>query len=232
MSDIRERISKLLEMADSGTENERKVAMVKAQELLLKYHIEMADVLGCRKEDVVEIQCSSAVNLYIAWEQKLHYIIANNFRCEPLIVSVKYKKGKVKAAIFCGTRTDAETARSIMEYAVATGRRGADHFIAEFRKQTKMSCRGIGTDYLDGFVEGISEGFHDQLVENNKYALVAIVPEEVKEHCKSYEESQFIAPTLAEAAGYAAVNRFGFEDGYDASKYKPGAKGLETEFAE
>jgi hypothetical protein len=192
----------------------------------------MADVLGIQKEDIVESICSEEVNLYVKWEWELQGIIAKNFRGVPLVRSMHHTKGKVKRAVFCGTKMDADTARDVMEFAVYSGKKGAANFSVRYRKEWNTSAKGVSADYLVGYVVGISEGFHDLLVEDNRFALVAVVPEDVVQHCSTYEPADFDPPTLSEAAGIIAARALGYKDGYDASKYKPGAKELETEFAE
>ena len=81
---IIEKISNLLDLAGNNpNENEALAAALKAQELMAKYHVELAEVTRRgEKEEIVTERChADEVNGMSKWKRTLAHIIAENFCC-------------------------------------------------------------------------------------------------------------------------------------------------------
>ncbi|MEG0366596.1 MAG: DUF2786 domain-containing protein [Coprobacillus sp.] len=209
---ILEKIHKLLSMAEKGTVNEKKTAMIKAQKLMLDHRIEMAEVLGVKKEDIVEIDCSWKVNCYSKWIMDLSGIITKNFRCHPAYCSYAGYKGKVKTLMIIGLKADAEICCEVMEFAVEIANKESKKVVNWYNKRG-FSSAGIKQDFMEGFISGIKEGFYQQIISNNKYAVAVVVPAEVNEHCRQYEKKDIITKSV-KSAGSDEAKHFGYQTGY------------------
>ena len=76
-----DKIHKLLELSNiskNNSESEAYAALLKAQELMVKYHLELSDVYNSKTEDIIKISCEHK------YDYKFRYalagIIAKNFR--------------------------------------------------------------------------------------------------------------------------------------------------------
>lgn len=157
---------------DNPSEEEAKAAALKAQELLAKYHIDMAQVEefdGGKSEGIVEVSVNVPSK---KWKYRLAQIVADNFRCKHFY----YGKGIV---VFYGHKTDAEVAAETFKYLFDMGNRCAGRVVDKVFAQTGTSA-GVYNSFVVGFCDGVSEALDKQCT-----ALMLVIPNDVKE---SFEE--------------------------------------------
>lgn len=175
MKDIEKIITKiknLLDLANNNpNENEALAASLKAQELLAKYNIEMADVEDTDffEREIVEQEADLGKNQSKKWKAILASVIANNFYCKV------FTQDKGKHIFFYGYHEDVKVATEVFETLFSVGNKLARKKYYEYRKAGK-STKGIMNAYLYGFVEGIKEA-----LEKQSTALMVVTPKEVNE---------------------------------------------------
>lgn len=182
-SNIESRITKLLEMANKGTKHEQTIAMIKAQELMLKYHIEMRDIKQSTKEKIVTLDIDSKVNCYSDWTMNLVTIMAKNFRCHPAYVNKLKTKGKRRSAVVLGFETDAFICKTMIEDGFIMINRLSKAEV-NYKYRNREPVNGVKEAYIKGFLLGVEDGFEELIASNNQYALVIQEPEEVKAEAK------------------------------------------------
>lgn len=162
-------IKKVLELSKNNpSEEEAKSAVLKAQELLAKYHIDIKDV------ESVEDEINDAIGeIYVnvpakKWKYKLAKIVADNFRCKHFY----YGKGTV---VFYGHESDANVAADTFKYLFSVGNKSAMREVNKAFKRHGTS-EGIYNSYVSGFCEGVSEVLGKQCT-----ALMLVVPQDVND---------------------------------------------------
>ncbi len=161
------KIKKLFALASNNpSEEEAKLASLKAQELLAQYHIEYADVECIDLDEVEEIDEVSVELPPKKWKYQLAGIVAKNFRCRHFYCG-KYR------LIFYGHKTDATIAAETYKYLFDIGNRLGNKLAREARR-----TRGYADNVYNSCVVGFCAGIRDALAEQSK-ALMVIVPEDV-----------------------------------------------------
>ena len=162
-------IKKVLELSKNNpSEEEAKAAALKAQELLAKYHIDMAEI-----EDIEDMKAEEISEVAVdvpskKWKYKLANIVADNFRCKHFY----YGKGTV---VFYGHKTDAEVAAETFKYLFDIGNRCAGRVVDKEFAKTGTSA-GVYNSFVVGFCDGVAEVLGKQCT-----ALMLVVPQDVKE---------------------------------------------------
>lgn len=178
--EILKKIDKLLALAGNNpSENEAISAALKAQELMAKYNIELADVQGTESGQEIkkEIYTPKKSSHYVSkWKYSLSQIIAKNFCCKT------YSLGR-DAIVFYGYEKDAKIANQVFGFLFETGNKLADRYYRKCKKEGRET-KGILNTYLTGFCAGIKEVLDKQCV-----ALMVIVPKEVEESYKEYTDA-------------------------------------------
>lgn len=164
-------IKKVLELSKNNpSEEEAKSAALKAQELLAKYHIDIAEVEG--EEDVEQITEIRVDLPPKKWKYTLARIVSDNFRCK------HFYYGK-SCVVFYGHETDAEVAAETFKYLFDLGNRLAGREVDRVFAETGTSA-GVYNSFVKGFCDGVKEVLEAQCT-----ALMIVVPKDVNE---SYEE--------------------------------------------
>lgn len=167
------KIKKLFALASNNpSEEEAKLASLKAQELLAQYHIEYADVECIDLDEVEEIDEVSVELPPKKWKYQLAGIVAENFRCRHFYCG-KYR------LIFYGHTTDATIAAETYKYLFDIGNRLGNKLAREARIK-----HGFADNVYNSCVVGFCAGIRDALAEQSK-ALMVIVPEDVNTNYKT-----------------------------------------------
>ena len=161
-------IRKILELSKNNpSEEEAKSAVLKAQELLAKYHIDMKEVESI---DIDAVESIDEVRVDVPakkWKYKLANIVAKNFRCKHFYIG----KGIV---VFYGHKTDADVAAETFKYLFNVGNRLAGREVDRVFGETGTSAN-VYNSFVAGFCDGIEEALGEQC-----QALMIITPEDVK----------------------------------------------------
>lgn len=168
-------VRKLLAVVnDKGaTEAEAMTAALKAQEIMAKYNINLADVEDESESDSEEIvDFGVDVGKGNKWKYHLAMVIANNFCCRA------YCHGS-QMIFFYGYKKHSEVAKEVFTFLYNTGNRLADRYYAELYNRGE-STKGVKNTFLLGYLTGIKSVLEKQCV-----ALALVVPQEVN---KAYDE--------------------------------------------
>ena len=167
---IVKKIQKLLALADSkrnDSESEAQAALLKAQELMAQYGVQMSDV-DVDANDPVSYSletCEHKGNK--GFRCQLSVIIARNFRCKTI------RMGNKQVAFF-GHSDDAKVAKSAFEYAYHFAKKNGDKYVGEARRNCEET-KNVFNSYVRGFLNGLCQKLDTQC-----QALVLVVPEDVK----------------------------------------------------
>ena len=109
-----EKIKKLLALSESSNENEAKIAMLKAQELLAKHKLSIKEIKDYKiADDSIREKISSISFRQGKWKAKLGGLISENFGCYQY-----FKTNKSQTIAFFGREEDIIVCNIVLEYAV------------------------------------------------------------------------------------------------------------------
>ena len=194
MANIREKVAKLLALADSPNEGEARAALLKARELMAQYKLRpdectRADKLKVKKE-CIEIQCSKTK---YSWAIDLSNIIAGHYCCKAFYRHKKYER--MYTIGFVGLEDDFDVCKNIFSYAFDCVKSRADEI---FRKDdliyTSSYRRSMAEAYGFGFCSGLVDAFKRQeRQQGQEWGLVLVVPKEVEDATKDMENAGVFA---------------------------------------
>ncbi|MCT8978672.1 DUF2786 domain-containing protein [Clostridium sp. CX1] len=202
-----EKIKKLLALSESSNENEAKVSLLKAQELLAKHKLSLKEVKEFKiynssiKEKISTISFTKA-----KWKAKLAKLIADNFGCY-----YYFKSRRSHTIAFFGREEDIIVCNIVLEYAVDC----INSSVRKLRYQYSRdgySTKGLENDYALGFIKGLNSMFEEQKKANQDWGLVLVKDAEVIE---AHENIKFKGSinTKTQFQGYTEVYNQGCEDG-------------------
>lgn len=195
------KVQGLLALADkarNNSEQEAMAAMLKAQELMAKYHIAMEQLQEKEEEaGVIRVACTSKWNY--SFRYPLAVTLANNFRCEAFV------HGNTITGI--GHPTDVALFKQVFEFAYTIITRGANRQY-NIAYNTGRQTQGVFNSYARGFISGLREQLDRQCE-----ALAIVVPQTVKDELARVTQSS--TKTRAMTAGNSTLVDFeqGRKDG-------------------
>lgn len=208
MSDVKEKIRKLLALASSPFEGEAMAAMLKAKELMAKHKLSEADFEEAKKQEMVHLTCEGVkwtTDSGEIWIASLCKLICENYCC----VSAWRTPYKTRTHVLeiTGMRDDVDVCKDVIEYAVGFTR-GAIKFMQ--RKYRMSDPKAIASSYASGFIQGLEMAFEDQKDEHPEWGLVVVKPEEVRQ----YEDSLGNRSVRSRKTGFDPLaHARGFNDG-------------------
>lgn len=211
----KQKIIKLLSLANDANDEESMSALAKAQELMLQHNIDEKDVLNYKQKDL----SGKVIDTIIyegrppKWLYRLASIIAKNFR-----VRYYYAPGTSIELHFVGIESDVQIAQITFEYARGSASYCARQFLQlpEIRRKYKRKWQ-LKQDYLEGYLRGLAQTFRNQ-VRTNGYELALQVPEIVQTAVKEIglvpgkDRSHNVKDREAFYSGYAEGVRFTDKD--------------------
>lgn len=212
--DYKDKIRKLLALAESPNENEAKAALLKARQLMAEHKLREEDCLELEKLKVkkalVGVTCTKRLN---AWMVDLSAVIAQNYCCKAWRSRCN---GMQTVEIgFIGLEDDFEICERIYKYAVdcilskckAIRKEGKDVYTGKYL--SKM-CDAYGY----GFAIGVHEAFMRQTAENKEWSLVLVTPKVIQEKFTEMgKPTSFKKIEKAQSPGELAARREGFANG-------------------
>lgn len=171
MEQILNKIRNLLDLASNNpNEHEAAAAALKAQELMAKHNVELAD-LNEQQDEIYKAICEdSGKHEMKTWKFGLANIIAENFCCKTY--SLDY--GRRKNIVFYGHKSDAQIAKEVFQFLYEMGGKLALRTYNKVKAEGG-STKGLMNTYLMGFKDGIAEVLGRQCT-----ALMLVVPEDVE----------------------------------------------------
>ena len=184
MSDekIRKKIESLLKLAGNNpSEEEARSALLKAQDLMLKYHIELDGEDESEPIITVSYQMTGEENRSFVRKSiiSLAMLIAENFRTHTF-------KG-AQSICFVGYEADAEASLALIRFLSEELRKGNILYIqekimecADFASgRSEYEMNRIRKDWCNGFVDGIRTAFADRK-SDGRYEIMLMTPAAVE----------------------------------------------------
>lgn len=160
------RIEKLLALAGNNpSAEEAQEAMMKAQEMMAKYNLDLSQIKNPSPEN------KEAVHDYVkgyyntAWALSLARVICDNFRCNLL-------RASGYGLVIIGLKEDVEICKTVFLFAANV----LDKNMAKLRRQYRkkgLSTEGISGDYSVGFIAGLKAKYQEQ-VKREGWGLVLV----------------------------------------------------------
>lgn len=183
---ILSKVRKLLSLSEKNTNaHESHAAFMRAQELLVKYNLELGNIV---EDDVVEEKSTEYSGRISTWKSLLADVIAENFRCESII----FYSGQRRALGFVGVKTDVDIAKQVFLSAIEFAELHCAYYLSKERlfvlerNLTKSEAKSKSNSWRHGFVSGLREEYAKQVISNG-WELVIRTPEKVREHIQRYD---------------------------------------------
>ena len=214
MTDYKDKIRKLLALAESPEEAEAKAALLRARELMAKHKLTEADLEEEKKQAVrntlTDITCSKRRD---PWIVCLSAVIGESYCCKGYR---NHARGHQTQTIgFIGLEDDVEICVAIFKYAVDCIRAGVKAIKKELDGYYPWYIKQQCDSYGFGFAEGIKRALDGQDEEKRgEWGLVLVMPQEVQEASQRLGKEDFKARTedtidpRAYAQGYAEGKEF------------------------
>ena len=217
MDDIQAKINKLLALAESPNENEAKLALLRARELMAKYKLDMKDLEKPEDAKVKRIwfKDCSYTTLTDNWVNELSAVIATNYCCQGLRTKDNGKKTYIPSIL--GLEDDAELCARIFRYAYDSIKAGIRLTIYRLPHESGRDYREKCNAFGQGYVSGIREAFRAQNETSSDLALVMTVPQAVSAKldsiitpgCRKFTRHDFMRSCESAArAGYESGKQF------------------------
>lgn len=222
MENIKDKIAKLLALADSPNENEARVALLKARELMAQYKLRPEE---CKKQENVKVRrenvpvtCSKTK---YQWAVDLSAIIAEHYCCRAYR---SHRGGERMYTIgFVGLEDDFEICKRIYLYAfdcVKTRsdevfQENADMYVPKYR-------RSLAEAYGWGFCRGLKRAFERQTEEKRQeWGLVMVVPQAVNDAMAYMGKGKVFKDGDLKGRDKERYAAMGY---YDGEKFDPGTR--------
>lgn len=180
MSDIRDRIKKLLALSQSPNENEARDALLKARDLMMKYKISEAEFEEKKDAKLVHLSCQNiswTTDSGRAWMTDLCNLIANKYLCSAAWHTPHGTR--THRLVLTGLEDDVNVCKEVMEYAV--GFVGSTSTLLS-RFKTAEQAKIVRNSYARGFIAGLKMAFEDQEEAHEEWSLAIIKPQQVQDY--------------------------------------------------
>ncbi|MBQ9721166.1 MAG: DUF2786 domain-containing protein [Oscillospiraceae bacterium] len=215
MSDVKDKIAKLLALAESPNENEAKAALLRARELMAEHKLRPEEIGQKNEQTVIRktigIYCTKMTDV---WSTKLCAIIANHYCC----ISFRHRcRGQKTVELgLAGLSDDFAICEQAVRYAYDCVKSQCKRLTAEHKK---LGCRGaeirqLCNAYGWGFCSGLQRAFLDQQQAHQEWGLVMVVPKAVSDVFANQKPSTF---AVAKTDGW--LNRYAREGYADGVKF-------------
>ena len=213
-----ELVKKLLSLGGSDNEHEAQDAMVKAQSIMLKYHLEQSIVQKAEIESADHMATTiQFTHRSDPWVSVLAALVANNFRCKYYLDRVP-GHNNIYIINLIGETDDLKICNLTLKYAYES--------IISWTQNNKKSKKRMGysakeikydnNGYALGFVEGLGKMFNEQVQADKKYEIVLQTPQSVLDRIASLNlQTQSRSRIRYTKDNYGA----GFEDGRACNVY-------------
>jgi len=189
--DYKDKIKKLLALAESPNENESRAALLKAHQLMAEHKLTEIELREVKKQAIKDIRtnitCSKCRN---PWVVKLSAVIGENYCCQGYR---NHKRGsQVQHMGFVGLEEDVEICAIVFQYAVNCILSEIKQIKRENAYYDNNYVKKLCDSYAYGFIAGIQEAFQRQQEEHRQsWGLVLMMPKEVEEAVKNWKKQKF-----------------------------------------
>lgn len=222
--DYKDKIRKLLALAESPNEHEARAALLKARQLMAEHKLTEAELKDPVKQEVknvkTDITCSKRKN---PWIVPLSAVIGENYCCKGY--RTHGYGAQTQSIGFVGFEEDVDICVSIFQYAV-------DCVLSEIKRIKKENAcyntsygKRLCDSYGYGFVRGLTAAFEEQQKQNESgWGLVLVTPKEVLKETENWGKQKFEAQAQRRIEGDAYAE--GFSHG---KQFKPERRIREAE---
>lgn len=213
MADIKETISKLLNLADSPNENEARTALLKARALMAKHKLSLHD-LNTEQDTQV---CKQGIGIYCTkmtdtWAVPLAITIAGHYCCKAY--SSHVHGSKTTQIGFVGLKDDFAVCVRIYRYAHCYVKANCEVLKRQSKKSGRAASeiRQICNAYGVGFCGGLLKAYREQDKDHQEWGLVLKTPPIVEDTVNAMGPAT--SYTKIETGGsFAQFTERGFRDG-------------------
>ena len=212
-TDIKDKIAKLLALAESPNENEAKAALLRARELMAKYklrpdEIQKADDVKVIRE-LLDVTCTAMTN---PWAIALSAVIAENYCCR------SYRNhnygGKTNRIGLVGLEEDFAICKRVFLYAYECVLSACKYQIKRNPDDRPGTYREKCNAYGWGFVRGLDTAFKEQKKEHQEWGLVMVVPQAVEDNMKDMGKPKSFGQEKS-GGNLSSYRARGFADGME-----------------
>ena len=221
MEQIKEKIAKLLALAESPNENEARAALLKARALMAEHKLSMADITP-REQIVIKqgigIYCTKMTD---QWAVRLNRVIAHHYCCASY--RHQHHKGEKKVELgLIGFREDFEICRRIVHYAYNCVKSRCKEISGNAKKAGKpgKERREMCNAYGWGFCAGLIDAYDEQESAHQEWGLVLATPQQVIDVVNGMGKPKVFVNPRIQKSNEAAL-RQGYADG---RKFDPATK--------
>lgn len=180
MTNIREKIEKLLALATSPNEHEARAALLKAKELMARNKLTEADFEDAKKRELKTSECPDVMwttDSGRIWMVRLAKLICDEYLC----VSAWYTKRGTRTHTLhiTGMEDDLQVCEPVIKYAVGFVEGQIKILQRKYRRQDP---KAIANSYAEGFIMGLELAFEEQREQHPEWGLVVVKPEETKKY--------------------------------------------------
>lgn len=175
---IKDKIAKLLALAESPNENEAKEALLRARKLMAEHKLRPEE---CQKaenvkvvRELVDVTCTAMTN---PWAAALSAIIAEHYCCRAYRNRAAGRK--TNQIGFVGLEDDLEICKRIFLYAYDCVISACKHQIVKDPYDPPGTYREKCNAYGWGFCRGLQAAYREQEAEHQEWGLVMVVPKAV-----------------------------------------------------
>ncbi len=195
---IIQKIENLLRLASNNpSEEEAKSAMLKAQELMLKYHIDYPETID--DDRVVTVYYALGSRRKTEFVLMLSVVVAQNFRSKTV-----HHGNRI---YFLGFQADALAAKEVFSYVLNCGDRAHD----EYFSHTALS-RQADINWRYGYVLGLHKAFDAR----SGYELMTTVPDKVVKAFESLNRDHYGPVSDCSVSGLDGAFVNGFQTGKES----------------
>lgn len=200
MSEVTEKIRKLLALATGKNEHEAAAALLKARAMMAKYKVDersLADAPArpnvLNKMFYTKETYSGLVN---SWFIMLSHVIADNHCCAA--VSNGYSNRTTRRVVFTGLDEDPAVALEVFDYAVQHIHAKVKEYGRYIREtglypkdEIRQRVRAWEASYAEGFCRGLQAKYDEQLRNDDTgtMALTVVKPVEVTDYVRGLKSS-------------------------------------------
>ena len=217
--DYRDKIRKLLALADNPNEEEAKAALLKARKLMAEHKLTDTDILIPDKDDLVRLDTRyTCTSIRDSWLMKLAAVMANNYCCSAR--TEKEWNKKTHKIHFVGFDDDVHICLEVFEYAVGFIHNEFKRIKKDLDSYLRGDIRDLCNSYAYGFCDGLKMMFNRQSEEmRQEYGLVPVASEALKQDSGKLRKSNFYSKHRIDTDGWDSSLYFsGIADG---KKFNP-----------
>lgn len=218
-TDLRDKIRKLLALAESSNENEAKAALLIARDLMAKHKLSEAECREAAKQNVKDIDtgvdCSKRLN---PWLSDLAAVIGEHYCCKAY--TTRLYGCQTHRIHFIGLEEDADACSEIYNFAVGVIMNELKQIRKQLPDAKAAAINRAANSYGNGFTAGLSSLYDEQQQQKEQeWGLVLVTPAEVLDAIKDMQEGKDLSEKT-----WDDLQADRFNEGYkDGRKFAPDA---------